>query len=341
MNNITNKIKGSYYGSAIGDGLGYTTEFATMEEIFDEFGPNGIIEPYGNPILVTDDTQMAIAVSYALMDCYNLEENITPKRFETKLRKYFIEWYNSPENNRAPGMTCMGSCENLEEGKDWVYATNKNSKGCGANMRVHPVAYFKFKNKNFTDVDVAKWSQFQAALTHAHPAALVAADLTSRTVVKLLEGTQPENLLEELMEYAQSQRKVYHKDFLGDVWERPSTYSAEEYIERGWEDGIIALENVKKALAQNDKTVDPCLITGEGWVADEAFATALLCFLFFPKNPTAVLRRGANSSGDSDSIACIAGAFAGAHCGIDAFPQDWVQRIEYQDELNEFISFLV
>ena len=90
MNSIINKIKGSYYGSAIGDGLGYATEFANMEEIIEEYGVNGITEPEGNPIEVTDDTQMAMAVSYALMDCYNLEENITPSRFEATLRKYFI-----------------------------------------------------------------------------------------------------------------------------------------------------------------------------------------------------------------------------------------------------------
>nr|BEK66423.1 hypothetical protein KPHV_36500 [Kitasatospora purpeofusca] len=55
-----------------------------------------------------------------------------------------------------------------------------------------------------------------------------------------------------------------------------------------------------------------------------------------PEDPVAAVRRAAYSSGDSDSIACLAGAFAGAHAGADAWPADWVERIEHRDELLEF-----
>lgn len=41
-------------------------------------------------------------------------------------------------------------------------------------------------------------------------------------------------------------------------------------------------------------------------------ATGLLCFLLFPEEPVTALRRAACTSGDSDSIACLTGAFAGA-----------------------------
>jgi ADP-ribosylglycohydrolase len=46
--------------------------------------------------------------------------------------------------------------------------------------------------------------------------------------------------------------------------------------------------------------------------------------------------RGAASSGDSDSIACLAGAFAGAAHGMDAWPGDWAGRIEYGDRLARY-----
>lgn len=39
------------------------------------------------------------------------------------------------------------------------------------------------------------------------------------------------------------------------------------------------------------------------------------------------------TAGDSDSIACIAGSFAGAHHGLEAFPRSWVERIEYRERL--------
>ncbi|MGB1217524.1 MAG: ADP-ribosylglycohydrolase family protein, partial [Saprospiraceae bacterium] len=94
-----------------------------------------------------------------------------------------------------------------------------------------------------------------------------------------------------------------------------------------------------KWIENKDFETDPCLQTGEGWIAEEAFATALLCFLLYPNNAVDCLRRAANTSGDSDSIACIAGAMSGAYLGIDAFPKDWIERIEYQETLEEMVTY--
>lgn len=55
-----------------------------------------------------------------------------------------------------------------------------------------------------------------------------------------------------------------------------------------------------------------------------------------PGGPLTALRRAACTRGDSDSIACLAGAFAGAHLGPDVWPSDWESRIEYRDELLAF-----
>lgn len=88
-----------------------------------------------------------------------------------------------------------------------------------------------------------------------------------------------------------------------------------------------------KALRDPSPETDPCLDTGDGWIAEEAFATALLCFLLFPDEPLTALRRAACTQGDSDSIACLTGAFAGAHLGAAAWPKDWAERIEYRSEL--------
>jgi ADP-ribosylglycohydrolase len=65
-------------------------------------------------------------------------------------------------------------------------------------------------------------------------------------------------------------------------------------------------------------------------------ATAVHCFLLFPDDPIAMLARAATTSGDSDSIACLAGAFAGAAHGFAWWPAEWSQRIEHADELAAF-----
>jgi ADP-ribosylglycohydrolase len=74
---------------------------------------------------------------------------------------------------------------------------------------------------------------------------------------------------------------------------------------------------------------------GEGWVAEEAVLMALYCFLKSPDDFLATIRRGANTQGDSDSIACIAGGISGAYLGIGALPPAWVARLEKSEYLAD------
>jgi ADP-ribosylglycohydrolase len=90
---------------------------------------------------------------------------------------------------------------------------------------------------------------------------------------------------------------------------------------------------VEAALAAAGVESDPCLAVGGGWIAEEAFAAGLYCFLLLPGDAQAVVRRAACSSGDSDSIAALAGAFAGAYHGAGAWPEEWVRDTEYRDRL--------
>jgi ADP-ribosylglycohydrolase len=205
-------------------------------------------------------------------------------------------------------------------------------------MRVAPVGLLPSGVDGVTDDSRAALAQFQAALTHGHPTALAASDLTARAVAALASGTRPGDVSRSLRAYAESQRTVYHGIYLGSLWEQPGVSSPEEFIARGWEECLAVLDRLDRALAHPDRESDPCLATGDGWVAEEAFATGLLCFLLFPDDPPAAIRRAAVTRGDSDSIACLAGAFAGAYAGMDAWPQDWLAAIEYRDRLAALAS---
>jgi ADP-ribosylglycohydrolase len=249
------------------------------------------------------------------------------------LRRTFIDWYNDPENNRAPGNTCLSACEALIDGKPWVEASQVSSKGCGANMRVMPVGLL-----NVDGVTRAAIAQFQAAITHGHPTGLAAADLTAWVIADLAHGGDVNTLAARVRAYAESQREVYHETWLGELWDRAARYAvlfnnAQMYIRYGWNECLAVLDKLDAALIKGDRDSDPCLATGQGWIAEEAFGTALLCFLLFPDDPVAVIRRAAVTKGDSDSIAAIAGAFAGARHGLDAWPADWVRRVEYREHL--------
>jgi ADP-ribosylglycohydrolase len=317
---------GCLFGLALGDALAAPVEFMDVATILRRYPPDGPVAPEGNPALVTDDTQMALCVGEALLAPPRPYSAAT---LEGPLREAFVAWSISPENTRAPGNTCMAACGNLGRGMLWTTATIAGSKGCGANMRVAPVGLLR----GVTATERAAIAQFQAALTHGHPTGLAAADLTAFVVADLAAGGEPAALPARLRAYAESQRTVYHTDWLGSLWQRPGIAAPQEYIARGWEEMLVVLDRLDAALAHPDYEADPCLATGAGWAADEALATGLLCFLLYPEDPIAAIRRGAVSSGDSDSIACLAGAFAGARHGLAAWPADWLARIEYRDRL--------
>ncbi|MFM9367964.1 ADP-ribosylglycohydrolase family protein [Streptomyces sp. Da 82-17] len=319
---------GALLGLALGDALGFPTEFNDVPQILAKFGPWRHMELPAQAY-ITDDTQMTLALARALT---RLDGRLLggPEEFARQVRREYIAWNVSPDNNRAPGATCIRACELLaDEARDWRDASQVHSKGCGANMRVAPLGLLPG-----LDDDVrAGASQLQSALTHGHPTALAASDLTSYAVRLLADGVDPVGLVGRLRSYALQNRTTYREEWLGDLWTRSQDPSAEHFAARGWDECLAVLERLAAALADANEELDPCLATGQGWIAEEALATGLLCFLLFPDEPVTALRRAACTAGDSDSIACLAGAFAGAHLGADAWPADWVARVEHRDEL--------
>ncbi|MFD8593800.1 ADP-ribosylglycohydrolase family protein [Kitasatospora sp. NPDC059646] len=324
------RATGAMLGLAIGDALGKRTEFLNLHEI-GLLSPDWRQFPLPKNAKVTDDTQMTLALARALRTAL-AEGPLVPLRLELPLREEFVDWWRSPDNDRAPGMTCLRSCFRLSTGRPWQDASDIGSKGCGANMRVAPLGLVR----ELTDRQVAGAAQLQSGLTHGHPTALAASELTAFTVRWLAQGVEPSELPARLRAHTVEQRTRYDGFWLGDLSARDHFGSPEEFIARGWDECLRALDRLDAALAAGEVDADPCERTGEGWVAEEAFATALLCFLLLPDDPVAAVRRAAVSAGDSDSLACLAGAFAGARHGERAWPADWVDRIEYRKELLAF-----
>jgi ADP-ribosylglycohydrolase len=323
----THNAAGVLFGVALGDAIGAAAEFLPFDEVVSQFGPAGPEIPGPQ---VTDDTQMTLAVAEALLDC---PRPITPANLEKSLRKFFIAWNESPDNNRAPGTSCVRSCLSLAEGYDWVDATAINSKGCGANMRVAPVALLNFDRDGVTPKQRGPIAQFQAAMTHGHPTALAAADLTAAAIADLLTGGDPADLLDRLRDYALAEVDVYHDRWLDRLWERPGIPSPQMFIREGWRQCLGALDRVEEGLARERLPADICIVVGEGWVAEEALACALMCFLTHSNDGVAAIRRAALTSGDSDSIAAITGALAGAHLGVAAWPAEWRAGVEYASRI--------
>ncbi|MYW02968.1 ADP-ribosylglycohydrolase family protein [Streptomyces sp. SID3343] len=325
------RVRGSMFGLAYGDALGAPTEFLSYAEIVRRHDLPGPLDLVGTPALVTDDTQMALAVAHAVLDARVDGGALRPDTFGRRLVERYLTWWDSPDNTRAPGHTCMSACEELAKGRPWIEATRRGSKGCGANMRVTPLGLLD----GIDEATRCGAAQLQSAITHGHPTATAAADLTAAAVHALRGGVAIADLPAYLRDHARAQCEVYRGDWLGDeLWRGPFADSPEGFAARGWGECLGVLDRLDQAVAEGDRRSDPCRVTGAGWIAEEALATAVLCVVLYADDPRSALARAAATSGDSDSIAALAGAMLGAVYGMDGWPDEWLERIEYREELD-------
>ena len=269
----------------------------TLDQIKLEFGPTGI-SGLPEPAIFSDDTQMAVAIAEAL----NTAGEKDLETIMSAIKAEFIKWYHSPENNRAPGNTCLQGVSNMEQGMHWTESGVENSKGCGSAMRSAPIGYL-YQNDPERLKEIASASGIS---THGHETG-DAACIGAAYLVKLaLDGIDPLEMIPKLFEYTNGISEEFDEAIL----------KVQECLD--WEDEEKALSYL-----------------GEGWTGEEAVALALYCFLRYPHSYEKVIIRGANTNGDSDSIACIAGAISGAYLGIESIPEDWVKRIEKSGYLDD------
>ncbi len=282
------------FGLALGDALGWPTEFRDLARIKSIYGEQGIQEP-PDPALYTDDTQMTLALTEGLLDA-GLDADLDTQM--NAVGKRFITWMHTAPD-RAPGGTCLRGVSNFEDGKPWRESGVVHSKGCGSAMRVATIGYL-YQHDTPRLVEVARAS---GIITHGHPAA-IAASIAAAYLVKLaLDGVPPSEYTARVLEIT---------DGISDEFD-------------------AAIYRVGQAHFASEER---CLKhIGEGWVGEEAAGLALWCVLKYPDDYVACVRRGANSDGDSDSIACIAGGISAARLGLDAVPDAWRERCENRDDL--------
>jgi ADP-ribosylglycohydrolase len=320
------KIAGALYGVALGDAMGRDTEFIyTLKEIWKRYGKYGHMQ-LPHPAKFTDDTQMTLAVARALKTARGL----TPQELSRTTRTEFIRWARVDER-RAPGRTCMMAVAKLERGLRWQDATIIKSKGCGANMRVAPAAFI-------ADYDTAVgYSQLQAALTHGHPTGIAAAELTALAMRWAAQEVPLRELPNMLLRHAASRVESYETEWLGKLRTR-QWYRHKLDMRLGWVENAQALRKVKNALNSGTTPADPCDVGGEGWIAEEALATALYCAVRYGYDAVEAISMAARTKGDSDSIASITGGILGAAYGETVWPSQWRSRIERHHEIEEAIN---
>jgi ADP-ribosylglycohydrolase len=316
-----NAFEGCILGLAIGDALGLPAEFRRREQILAAFGPDGITDftscddPAwgGQPVVVgsdhpagtySDDTQMSIAVAEALLEARGGDlESIMQA-----MAGHFVRWLRAPENDRAPGGTCLEGCANLEAGRPWRESGVEHSKGCGSAMRAAPIGLLFWRDQ----ARLLETARASSLPTHGHDAAIEGAAAAALLVALALHKRSPQAMYDAIMSEC-----------------APRSPDLRKCLEK-----LPGLIHADPAVALSRRGI------GEGWVAEEAVVSALYCFWRSPADYERTVLTAVNTDGDSDSIATIAGSISGAFNGAEAIPRRWRENVENSEYLRSIAARL-
>lgn len=312
MTTFSNVIRGVAFGDAWGD----PAEFQKI----DSLTRNNVRGPdLPEHLRITDDTQMTLYLADAL-DLARYE-GADMARTKTLIEEAYLEYYSDPDNNRAPGVTVMGSLGILNQGKTWQVATNGHSDGSGTVMRTSPVA---FVGKDWVGI-----AAFAAAVTHGAANAIAAAILDVAVLREELAGNVAPGALSKTALAMASSPETFG---LLDTGEWLEGYRVPGGLKSGFDElaRLLKVTTMRLSLVQNpwEVTNDPSRWAGMtgGWRSHETLVIALAAVDMFPTDGWGALRRSVTSDGDSDTIGAVAGALIGAS-GYE-WPKDVFERLE-------------
>jgi poly(ADP-ribose) glycohydrolase ARH3 len=301
------RCTGCLLAGAAGDILGANLEFWSREEIQREYGRvDRFLDSDARPLgMFTDDTEMTLALAVSLIERGALDS----EHCATTYARFFV---SEPRRGYGPavsqilGMLCAGA-DYRTTGRA-VYPEGSYANG-GA-MRIAPVG-LAFRNVE----DPVLRQAVKAALlcTHVHPDAVDGAFIQARAVSELARLSDAAGL--DVTE------------FLSDLRSRARSAVVKEKL------GIV-LEARVHDWSDDDLLSSVCTPNPYGKQfqihAAEAAACALWAFAGSPHDPEECIIRAVGLGGDTDTVATMAGALAGALHGTSWIPRRWFDPMENQ-----------
>jgi ADP-ribosyl-[dinitrogen reductase] hydrolase len=321
---FVDRLLGCLLGGAVGDAFGYTVEFMTLDAIRRRFGRAGLRRPElaGGRLVVSDDTQMTLFTLEGMLRALRPDGSCESGRLLEQVRLAYLDWLDTQSGKapagklhgrlgrsaamrvpRAPGNTCLSALR--AGGHGTIEQPINDSKGCGAVMRVAPLAFLPMGFDELFDL-----AGRAGALTHGHVDGWSSGGVLANMIQELLEGCSLP---------VASKRVIRDRNLMA------YTYGAH---------GNTALYWKAWELAREQRLTPEAAIQalGQGWTGDEALAIGLYAALA-GRNFLDVAQRAANHDGDSDSTASIAGQLYGAWKGVLAVPHHLIRRLDVLGEI--------
>jgi len=297
------KFRGALLGAAVGDALGAPFEGARL---ISSLELSGLKEKPGE-LRYTDDTHMTLGMAQSLVSCEGFDGD--------HMANLFSHNYNA-EPWRGYGAGPPRVFRLIEQGVPWYKASSvlfngSGSYGNGAAMRVSPAGLMACRDLE----RVTRLARQSGLITHSHELGLEGAVMQACAIAMLVHQS-PENNPEP-------------SSFLGLL---KSCLNSPLYLEK--------IDQIQLLLpaASREKVIANL---GNGIEAFNSVPTALYSFFRHAGSFSEAVLYAISLGGDTDTIASMTGALAGAHLGEDAIPSAWRNQMEGREQLRDLADALL
>jgi len=298
---VKEKIKGSFYGAAVGDALGGPAELLSAEEIKNKYGVLKEMTGGGwlnlEPGECTDDTQMILAVAKGIL--------ANPFSPGEEIGRAFIRWYRSKPKDI--GNTTLMSIRNYLRLGNWQEASLQTAQTLnkldsnGGLMRTLPVT-FGYWRKLY---NMARWSAKICSMTHHSQESMTCC------------------IFYNILVYLAAQKKTSKREMVTKALHETDRFSKQLNIHSTkffWHI-IHSIQKGESAVIPRGNALDTLAASLQSFLFKDSFEAALV----------EVVNRGK----DTDTAGAVTGGLAGAYYGYSSIPLHWLKTLKNKNEIEE------
>ncbi len=302
---IENHFLGGLLGSALGDAIGKVAyRSRTSTQLSETIEKKELL-------IYTDDTAMALALAEHII---SNNGEIDPEMLGKLFHKHYER---EPRRGYGPGPPTIFQ-KVAQSGGSYVDAAKslyngQGSFGNGASMRITPLGLFFFDSSDETIRENATKSSIP---THTHPLGIEGACILAKAFSLALKETQISNLDKKLV-------------FIDELIAFTTNPTYEEQLHLS-----------KKLLLEQTPLKDAEKALGSNVTAIKSVPFAIHAFLHNPNNYEESLLETILVSRDKDTVGAITGGLLGAHLGINAIPNEWLNKLENRENMERLAEGL-
>lgn len=300
------RARGCLLAAACGDGMG--APFEVRGRSVDEDAVAAWLES-AEALRVTDDTVMMETLARHLTDTVGRGHEMNQ---DALMDGFLKSWRDDPHRGYGAGTRRL--LGQVDQGMLWREARSstfggQGSYGNGAAMRVAPAGLLPWPLS-----EIVALAHRTAEVTHTHRLGSQGA-VAQAVAVALALASDPATRLDR-------------DEFLNRVGAQVNAHAYLAQLER------------LRFLPATATPGEAAQRIGNNSTAMAAVPAALAAFLRHPDDPAATIRFAVLIGGDTDTIATMAGALAGARCGEGALPSAWLARLADTERLRALADVL-